>query len=135
MDCVRQSIAVGIMCFVTLALSSAAKAVEVPSGQPIDLSEVLVDAQSSKTWLRFRFLAPRIAVGEGQLTYSEVEMDFQHLCDELAVPYIAEYALSGDVVVISMADRDVPFGEADPDSIQYFEAFRIQNGTCVWEEF
>lgn len=118
-----------------VSLCSAAHAVDVPSGQQINLSEVLVDEQSTQTWLRFRFLAPKIAVGEGQLTYSEVEGDFQHLCDKLAVPYIAEFELSGDVVVISMADRDVPFGQTDPDSIQYFEAFRVKDGACVWEEF
>lgn len=112
-----------------------AQAVEVPSGQVIDLAEVLVDQQASQTWLRFRFLAPQIAVGDAHLSYAQVAPDFQHLCDKLVLPYIAEHALTGDVIVISMADRDVPFGEADPEAIQYFEAFRLHEGACMWEEF
>ena len=56
-----------------------------------------------------------------------------HLCETLALPYIAEYALSGDVVVISLADRDTEFGQADPDATQFFEAFRPVDNTCIWE--
>lgn len=110
-------------------------AMEVPSGQPLALHEVLVDAQETQTWLRFRFIAPQIAVGDAQLSYEETAGDFAHLCGTMALPYIAEHALEGDVIVISMADREVPFGQADPDAVQYFEAFRIQDGACIWEDF
>jgi hypothetical protein len=56
-----------------------------------------------------------------------------HLCEVLALPYIAEYALTGDVIVISLADRATEFGVADRDAIQFFEAYRVQDGRCIWE--
>ncbi|MDH5531341.1 MAG: DUF6497 family protein, partial [Paracoccaceae bacterium] len=33
------------------------------------------------------------------------------------------------------SDRVVPFGESDPEATQYFEAFSIADGTCIWEAF
>jgi hypothetical protein len=38
-------------------------------------------------------------------------------------------------IIISLEDRPVPFGEADPEAVQYFEAFRVENGACIWEVF
>ena len=47
--------------------ASPALAIDVPSGQPITLQEVLVDTIGAETWLRFRFVAPEITSdAEGQ---------------------------------------------------------------------
>ena len=119
-----------------LALTLAATpalAIDVPSGQPVELHEVLVDDLGDEVWLRFRFIAPEIAREGGSITYATAEPDFMHLCETLALPYIAEYALSGDVIVISLADRDTEFGLPDPDATQFFEAFRPVDNTCIWE--
>lgn len=119
-----------------LALTLAATpalAIDVPSGQPVELREVLVDDLGDEVWLRFRFIAPEIAREGGSITYATAEPDFMHLCETLALPYIAEYALSGDVIVISLADRDTEFGLPDPDATQFFEAFRPVDNTCIWE--
>ena len=113
--------------------ATPALAIDVPSGQPVELHEVLVDDLGDEVWLRFRFIAPEIAREGGSITYATAEPDFMHLCETLALPYIAEYALSGDVVVISLADRDTEFGQADPDATQFFEAFRPVDNTCIWE--
>lgn len=120
-----------VLAFITTPLTAA----EVPSGQAVALHEVLVDAQEAVTWLRFRFLAPQIAGGEGQIPYEVAGQDMQHLCKTVALPYIAEYTLSGDKVVISFMDRIVEFGESDPEATQYFESFRPENGVCMWDEF
>ena len=108
-------------------------AVDVPSGQPVDLHEVLVDTVDAETWLRFRFVAPQIARDTGGMEYEVAAADMMHLCAELALPYVAEYTLSGDVIVISLADRITEFGVADPDATQIFEAFRPVDNTCIWE--
>ena len=110
-----------------------ALAIDVPSGQPLELQEVLVDTIDEETWLRFRFLAPQIAGDGGTVDYETAAQDMAHLCDTLAIPYIADYALTGDVIVISLADRPVAFGEADPDATQFFEAFTVENGLCILE--
>ncbi len=117
-----------------LILSTApAFAQDVPSGQPVELHEVLVDEVGAETWLRFRFVAPQIAREGGSITYVDAEPDMQYLCDTLALPYIADYALTGDVIVISLADRPTEFGEADPDATQFFDAYRPDGTSCIWE--
>ncbi|WP_176248539.1 MULTISPECIES: DUF6497 family protein [unclassified Sulfitobacter] len=113
--------------------ATSALAVDVPSGQPVDLQEVLVDQMGDETWLRFRFIAPQIARNGGTIGYDAAGPDMKVLCDTLAIPYMAQYALTGDVIVISLADRAVEFGAADAGATQFFEAYRLKNGTCIWE--
>lgn len=121
-------------CVIAL-LASPLAAAEVPSGQEVILQEVLVDEQETVTWLRFRFLAPQIAGGGGQITYEVAGQDMLHLCETVALPYIDEYTLNGDKVVISFMSQITEFGQSDPDVTQYFESFRPENGVCMWDEF
>ena len=116
-------------------LSTPIAAAEVPSGQEVVLHEVLVDAQGDVTYLRFRFLAPQIAMGAEQVSYDVAGQDMAYLCTEVILPYMAEYALEGDKIVVSFMDRITEFGQADPDAVQYFEQFRPENGDCMWDEF
>jgi len=117
--------------FVAALLAFPVQAMDVPSGQPIALHEVLVDDVAGETWLRFRFVAPQIKRGDD---YAVVAEDLAFLCDKTALPYLAEYDLSGDVIVISIADRETEFGVADPDATQFFEAFRPVDNLCIWED-
>lgn len=112
-------------------------AAEVPSGQQTVLHEVLVDAQEGATYLRFRFFTPQIGAGTGaeQVDFEIAGADMMHLCEAVALPYMAQYALTGDKIVISFMDRITEFGQPDPDATQYFESFRPENGTCMWDEF
>ena len=113
--------------------ATPALAIDVPSGQPVELQEVLVEQMDDETWLRFRFIAPRIARENGSVDYLQAEPDMTHLCTTLAIPYAAEYGLDGDVIVVSLADRAVEFGAANPDATQFFEAYRPRDGVCIWE--
>lgn len=115
---------------VILAVPVAAQT--VPSGQPVTLQEVLIDAVGTESWLRFRYIAPEItrdASADPEITFT----DMTHLCEAEALPYIADFDLSGDVIVISLADRATEFGIADPEATQFFEAFRVQDDACIWE--
>ncbi|MEP5730745.1 MAG: DUF6497 family protein [Sulfitobacter sp.] len=121
---------------IIMALSLAAGpalALDVPSGQKVDLQEVLVDQIGDETWVRFRFVTPQISRDGGDVDYDASTLDMTHLCEALALPYAAEYELGGDVIVISFADRETEFGVADPDATQFFEAFRAVDNTCIWE--
>ncbi len=111
----------------------AQQALQVPSGQPVTLGEVLIDDSQGAEWVRFRFVAPRI--GNGTMSYERTAPDLDYLCQNLALPYLAEYALKPARVVISFSDRLVPFGKANPGVTQYFEAYRPQGDTCIWEAF
>lgn len=113
-----------------LLTATSALALDVPSGQPVTLQEVLIDEVGAETWLRFRFIAPEVAAAED---YEVTAQDMMHLCEQLALPYIAEYALSGDVIVVSFADRETEFGVATPEATQVFEAFRPDGAACIWE--
>ncbi|MDG1168651.1 MAG: DUF6497 family protein [Sulfitobacter sp.] len=113
--------------------ASPALAIDVPSGQPITLQEVLVDTIGAETWLRFRFVAPEITSdAEGQDPEATAS-DMTFLCETMALPYIAEYGLSGDVIVVSLASQETEFGVSYPDATQFFEAYRVQDNTCIWE--
>ncbi|MEM7520230.1 MAG: DUF6497 family protein [Pseudomonadota bacterium] len=120
-----------------LALLSAAPthALDVPSGQPVDLHEVLIDEVGPQTYLRFRFIAPDIATDDAALDVEATTLDMQHLCETFALDYMTQYALSGDTIVISLADKPTAFGVPDPDATQYFEVFTPVDTFCIWEEF
>ncbi len=117
-----------------LASMAIAQNVEVPSGQPITLVEVLVDDTPGETWVRFRFLAPEIAETGGSVDYETAAADMDHLCGAFALSYMDSYDLEAIRVVISLSDRSVAFGESDPEATQFFEAYRPENGRCIWEE-
>jgi hypothetical protein len=109
-------------------------AIDVPSGQPVELWQVLVDQVGPQIWLRFRFLTPQIAQDTGSITYEDASGDFEVLCEDVALPYMAEHALTGDIVMITLLDRMVEFGQPDPDATQFIDAFRPEGDTCVQEE-
>ena len=108
---------------------------DMPSGQSVTLHEVLVDTVSGENWLRFRFIAPSINKDVGGLAYDSAFEDIEHLCTEIAVPYIAEYDMKSDLVVVSIADQKIEFGETNPDATQFLEAFRVKSDVCIWEAF
>ena len=124
----------GCVSAVLLSVVPAA-AQDVPSGQPLELSEVLIDTVGAETWVRFRFIAPDIARDTGAVSYADAEGDFQALCDGFALDYLVEFDLDPDVIVVSLMDRPVPFGTADPDATQFIEAFRPGPNSCVWEAY
>ena len=117
-----------------LALAFPALAA-VPSGQTVTLAEVLSDENPGALWVRFRFLAPEIARENGKVAPDEAAADMDWLCTNLVLPYLIRHGLSPARVVISLSDRAVPFGVADPTATQFFESYRPVDGRCIWEEF
>lgn len=117
-------------CAATLALATGAAAYEVPSGQDVVLDQVLLDVVGAEDWVRFRFLAPDM-----DPVSDDIAQDMLHLCDTVALPYMSDHALTGDVIVVSLMDRPVPFGETDPEALQVFEAFRRDGDVCGWDAF
>lgn len=104
----------------------------VPSGQAVWLQEVRDEAEAGI--LRFRFVAPDIARDAGKVTFAEIEADLEALCREVALPAITGKQAPAQIV-ISLADREVEFGQADPEATQFFEAFTVQDNACIWEGF
>ncbi len=113
--------------------AQAGSLVPVPSGQPVELSNVLLDTNPGELWVRFRFIAPKIGSTVGRITYDVAVIDMEHLCQTLAVPYVAQHALDPARVVISFSDRPLAFGATVPDATQFFEAYRLEQSQCIWE--
>ena len=107
----------------------------VPSQQPLTLSEVLIDDAPGEIWLRFRFLAPQIARDGGSVDSAAASADMEYICNSFALPYMSSQNLAAARIVISMMDREVAFGETDPDATQFFEVYRPEEGRCIWEAF
>ncbi len=105
----------------------------VPSGNDIHLQEILFeDRDDASRVARFRYVMPLMRQG---VAFEEIEADFFHLCIGVAVPYLAVSEETVDQVIISMADRETDFGVMSHLAQQYFEAFSVQDGTCIWEGF
>ncbi|MEM9550549.1 MAG: DUF6497 family protein [Pseudomonadota bacterium] len=109
-----------------------ASSVEVPSGLPVTLHEVLIDEQPGEVWLRFRFVVPDLA-GQDGVDAEQAAGDMDHLCDTVALPYMQQFDLSPAQIVISLSDRVVEFGTTEPDATQVFELYAPGDGACVWE--
>ncbi len=113
------------------AQGQSSPSIAVPSGQQVTLSEVLLDDAPGELWARFRFVAPDVTPE----TQASSSGDIDHLCGALAQPYLAQYDIHPARVVISMSSRELPFGSTDPDVTQFFETYRLEGETCVWEGF
>ena len=125
----------GAALFATTATAAEPVTVEVPSGQPLTLAEILTDRNPGELWLRFRFVAPGISRDGGAVAADAAASDMDWLCENLALPYLGQHDLAPARIVISFSDRAVPFGQPAPDATQFFEAYRLENGRCIWEEF
>ena len=125
---------VGLSFYIDLQAYSTRLAMEpMPSGSPVELFEVLIDDVAGEAWLRFRFLAPALANDMGASSFQQVQEDLEHLCGMVALPYMSQFDLQADVVVITLMDRAVPFGATDTEATQVIEAFRVSPDGCVWE--
>ncbi|HEY6918301.1 MAG TPA: DUF6497 family protein, partial [Tabrizicola sp.] len=106
--------------------------VEVPSGRELSLIDVITNAPGpAGAAARFRFLAPG-------LTTADVEgsiADMQVVCDSFARGRTEGMVPEPQQIIITFMSAAVPFGEPAPDVVQFFESFRIENDTCVWEAF
>lgn len=105
----------------------------VPSGNDIRLQEVLFETrQDNSEVARFRYVMPLIRQG---VAFAEIADDFEHLCIGVAVPYLAIEQKQVDQVIISFADRETEFGVTNTLATQFFEAFSVKDGSCIWEGF
>lgn len=107
-----------------------------PSGQAISFLETVQSAPGpGGLTVRFRFIAPGIAKAGGSVDAEAAQADMLWLCDSYAVPRLPQGGPVPAQIVISLSDRAVPFGETAPDATQFFEAYRVEDGHCVWEPF
>jgi hypothetical protein len=105
-------------------------AIVVPSGREVQALDVITNAPGpAGATARFRFVVPGLNAAE------DTSADMQAICDDYSLPRIEGMVPAPQQIVIVFADRAVPFGEAAPEAVQFFEAFSVQDGACIWEVF
>ncbi len=110
--------------------------IEVPSGQKVTLLDVITNVPGpAGLAARFRFLALGIARNGGTVTAEVAGTDMDWLCQHYALGRIANAGPQPAQIIISMADTDVPFGESQPEATQFFNAYSVKDGLCVWQLF
>jgi hypothetical protein len=119
-----------IMAF--FASAAGAQQVVVPSGLEIALYDVILEPDTNVA--RFRFRVPAVG-GDAGVSFAEALPDIQYLCDNVVIPGLAQNGWTEGEVVISLSDKEIAFGVASPDVVQYFQPFSIQAGACMWEDF
>jgi hypothetical protein len=107
-------------------------ALSVPSGREVQLQDVVTNAPGTKgAAARFRFVAPGLGLDDSEAATA----DMQALCDTYALPRIDGMVHAPQQIIISLASEAVPFGDAAPETIQFFEAYSVKDGACIWEAF
>lgn len=120
------------MAALLLATPAAAEDITLPSGLGVTLVETIRDAAGPAGLTdRFRFLAPWLAEAD----YEDVVPDLVWLCESVALPRVVTSVPPPTQIVISLADRRVGFGASDPDALQFFESYSIEDATCIPEFF
>jgi hypothetical protein len=127
--------AVSLLAVLT-AGPAMAERVAVPSGQPVEFVERLIEADNfdGMTW-RFRFVAPQIARDGGTMSLETTIADMDALCAGFALSRFNANGVLPKQVIISFADKRTEYGIAAPDVTQFFEAYAVENGTCIWKGF
>lgn len=129
------AVAAAVSLAMQFALATEAAAQEqakvLPSGLDATLQETIWEAGGT-VW-RLRFVAPGFA--PDRVAFEKVADDLSFLCREMALPGIAGMSTPPDKVLISLADKPSEFGRYDPSVKQVFEAYRIENDTCIVEIF
>lgn len=106
----------------------------VPSGQAVTfLDAILNESGPEGQTARFRFVAPAIATE--QVDFDSFVADMQYLCDTYALPRVTGTGIAPQQIVISLSSEPVAFGEPVPEVTQFFEAFSLAEGSCIWEVF
>ena len=115
---------------------AAAEDLDLPSGRTVSFHDVVHGAPGpGGLTVRFRFIEADLRAVVDATPYDELEADMHYLCESYALERISNIGPQPSSVMISISDRPVEFGAQDPDVAQVFEAYRPEDGACIWEGF
>jgi hypothetical protein len=113
--------------------ASAQMAVAVPSGQSITFVEKRVDLESNI--VRLRFIAPDLASPLTRPSFEAMSEDLEVLCADFGLKELLKDAPRPAQIVVSLSAELLEFGVTNTEVQQVFEAFSVQNETCMLEMF
>ena len=137
MHAIRRTFTAALLSLLTAAgacddTPPAGDAVTVPSGRDVQFLDVISNAPGAEgTTARFRFVAPGLTPADSEAASA----DMQALCDSYALPRTTGTVPAPQQIVITLSASAVPFGQAAPEVTQFFEAYAITDGVCVWQVF
>lgn len=114
-------------------IASSQVALSVPSGQGIELFEHFQEDDTNT--LRLRFIAPDLANPAKRPSFEDLTADLEALCNDFGLKEIVKDAAAPAQIVVSLSAEPVEFGVSNADVEQVFEAFSVQNQTCMLEMF
>ena len=124
------------ICFFWALVALPISAEGLPSGLAPDLQEVLFEPAGAPAeqvkLMRLRLVAMELA-DQQAFGFDAIEADFQKICETLGVEIAGKSAPNTERIIISLASDAIAFGESAPNVIQYFDVFRVADGTCVWD--
>lgn len=124
-------IAALVCCFTTQLL--AEQTVAVPSGQNVRFFEQLDEPENGI--IRLRFIAPDLASPLKRPSFEDLTLDLEALCTEFGLNNLLQNEEQPEQIIVSLSAEPVEFGIANSDVEQVFEAFSVENETCMLEMF
>lgn len=80
---------------------------------------------------------PSVPADPSVLMQDKDHADLVHLCETVVLPEIRalDQPLAPASIIISLADRAIPFGEINHDAVQLFEGFHPSRDrrACIWD--
>ena len=100
-----------------------------------DLAEADIPSEAEEEETDALIGQPVLPAAPDVLAQDPVHDDIVWLCENWALPRIAALTARPSQIIISLADREMPFGTFDPEAVQIFEAFRLppDRDACEWE--
>lgn len=137
-DCVGGTVRVLALLLMLVAPAQAADRLAVPSGQLVLPYEALwedhlAEGSAGETWLILRFLMPGIAKKKGKVSFADAAPDIDFLCDNVGLPLVEMTGGGVEQIIVTLMDVPIPRGQTNADVTQFMNAYRVDQGTCIWE--
>lgn len=111
----------------------AEQTVAVPSGQNVRFFKQLDEPENGI--IRLRFIAPDLASPLKRPSFEDLTLDLEALCTEFGLNNLLQNEEQPEQIIVSLSAEPVEFGIANSDVEQVFEAFSVENETCMLEMF
>lgn len=138
-DCMGRVMRFLLLLLALLALpATASERLRVPSGQLVLPYEAIWEdhvqaGTSGETWLILRFLTPEIAKAAGKISFAAASTDIAYICENIGLPLVEMTGGGVHQVIINLMDQPIPRGQRDTEVTQFMSAYRVEEGTCIWE--
>ncbi len=129
----RMAVSAGLLALALLPGRAGADTLVLPSGQDAEFHDAYWEEDSGT--LRLRYVVPAVGDDAYARDHDAVFADMESLCAGPGLAMIEDDGNAWDGVTVTMMAMAVEFGHTAPDVVQFFEAFLVQDGNCIWDEF